>query len=116
MPGEPNNFVEASASAMLTYALAKGMRLGYLEGIDEGDSGVRVGNMSVGESAWEVVRATYNDLVAHFIVRNATGTLDYTGTSSIASLMVPKPDYSVSRSFVPPDYAAAVIISTRLEG
>ena len=98
MPGEPDNFVEASASAMLTYALAKGIRLGYLKGIDEGISGVRLRNVSGVESARDVVRATYNDLVAHFIIRNANGTLSYTGTSSIASLMVPKPDYSVGLS------------------
>lgn len=30
MPGKPGNYLEASASCMFTYALAKGVRLGYL--------------------------------------------------------------------------------------
>ena len=96
MPGKPDNFVEASASAMVTYALAKGIRLGYLDGTD---ADLRARNVRSAESALGVVRATYNDLVAHFITRNGNRTLDYMGTSIIASLMVPKPDYYVWRSF-----------------
>ena len=90
MPGKPDNFVEASASAMVTYALAKGIRLGYLEGgADLGPAGTKA------ESALDIVRATYSDLLTHFVVRNANGTLNYTGTSIVASLGVSKLDYSV---------------------
>ena len=115
MPGEPDNFVEASASAMLTYALAKGIRLGYLGGSDEGDAHHRIRNGSGVESARNVVRATYDDLVAHFIIRNANGTLDYTGTSIIASLMVAKLDYSVSHRYLPSHCPAAIIVSRGLK-
>ena len=100
MPGQPDNFVEASASAMLTYALAKGIRLGYLDGgvVDGGEHHHlrhRQSVLSAAESALDVVCAMYRDLLAHFIVREGNGTLDYMGTSVIASLHVPKPDYNV---------------------
>ena len=99
VPGGPDNFVEASASAMLTYALAKGIRLGYLEGVEEND--LRSQNvLRIAESAMDVVRATYNDLLTHFVVLNENNTLDYTGTSTIASLHIPKPDYYVCRAFL----------------
>ena len=107
MPGRTDNFVEASASALLTYALAKGIRLGYLGGVDDdGGADLRSQNVRGNESARDVVRATYDDLLAHFVVRTENGTLDYMGTSSIASLMVPKPDYYVCCSL--PVASAAV--------
>lgn len=99
VPGGPDNFIEASASAMLTYALAKGIRLGYLEGVDE--KNLRSQNvLSSAESALDVVRATYNDLLLHFVRLNENNTLDYTSTSIIASLHTPKPDYYVCRAFL----------------
>ena len=99
VPGGPDNFVEASASAMLTYALAKGIRLGYLEGVDKED--LRSQDvLSSAESALDVVRATYNDLLAHFVILSENNTLDYTSTSIIASLHIPKPDYYVCRTFL----------------
>ena len=99
VPGGPDNFVEASASAMLTYALAKGIRLGYLEGVDEKDLRSQY-VLSSAESALDVVQATYNDLLTHFVIVNGNNTLDYTSTSSIASLHIPKPDYYVRHTFL----------------
>ncbi|KAL5366540.1 Six-hairpin glycosidase-like protein [Aspergillus floccosus] len=104
-PGEPGNFVEASASAMVAYMLAKGVRLGYLPG-----SGVasawRTGERlqvqdprpgfrdSVGDpEVWAVARALYEDVVEHFVVRREDDTLDFLGTSIIASLHEEKPYY-----------------------
>ena len=111
MPGGPDNFVEASASAMVTYALAKGIRMGYLEGIDGGGTDLRSQKVLGAESALDIVRATYDDLLTHFVVRNENNTLDYTSTSIIASLHVPKPDYYVSCSFTIPS-AAIILLGT----
>ena len=94
MPGAPDNFVEASATAMVAYALAKGVRLGYLQDFDDYGAPPQQ-KLQGAESVLPVALATYNDLLAHFIVHNTNGTLDYTGTSIISSLHVPKPDYYV---------------------
>ena len=103
MPGAPSNFVEASATAMITYALAKGVRLGYLHGFD--DHGVHpYQKLRDVEDVLSITRAMYNDLLAHFIVHKNDGTLDYTGTSIISSLHVPKPDYYVHLALYPCDH------------
>ena len=109
-----DNFVEASATALLTYALAKGIRLGFIpddggslaDGNVDDDRGAthpqsqRRNNGSLGRSAMtQMVRAMYEDLVAHFIVRRDDGMLNFTGTSVIASLSVPRPDYYVCLFF-----------------
>ena len=110
-PGQVDNFVEASATALLTYALAKGIRLGFIPdddgsladgNVDDDDRGAthpqsqRRNNGSLGRSAMtQMVRAMYEYLVAHFIVRRDDGMLNFTGTSVIASLSVPRPDYYV---------------------
>ena len=109
-----DNFVEASATALLTYALAKGIRLGFIpdddgslaDGNVDDDRGAthpqsqRRNNGSLGRSAiTQMVRAMYEDLVAHFIVRRDDGMLNFTGTSVIASLSVPRPDYYVCLFF-----------------
>ncbi len=94
--GEVDNFVEASATAMVTYALAKGVRLGYLDRHAFDRDAVESQQSVQGvESVLDVARAMYGDLLAHFVVRNGNGTLDYVGTSVIASLHVPNPDYHV---------------------
>ena len=114
-PGQVDNFVEASATALLTYALAKGIRLGFIPdddgslagaNVDDDDRGAthpqpqRRNNGSLGRSAMtQMVRAMYEYLVAHFIVRRDDGMLNFTGTSVIASLSVPRPDYYVCLFF-----------------
>ena len=100
MPGQPGNFVEASASALLTYALGKGIRLGYFKSV--GDRGTDA------ESGLDVVRATYEDLLAHFVKRNENGILEYTNTSIVASLQVPKLDYDVCCLFSFIKFAAVI--------
>lgn len=67
-PGASVNFAEGSASALVTYALAKGARLGYLPSLVADTS-----------------RAMYWDIIENFVSRNGNGTLDYTGTSAMAS-------------------------------
>ncbi|KAL4894298.1 Six-hairpin glycosidase [Aspergillus ambiguus] len=78
-PGSADNFVEASAGALITFALAKGARLGYLADL-QGHVLTVAGKM-------------HHDLVAHFVVRNQNQTLDYLGTSAMASLHQPQVDY-----------------------
>ncbi|KAF4277025.1 hypothetical protein KXX16_000507 [Aspergillus fumigatus] len=109
-PGEPGNFVEASASAMIAYVLAKGVRLGYLPG--RSPSSETDGKHRAASSLWvqgprpgfrdpvqsqdvlAVARALYQDVVAQFVVRrHEDDTLDFLGTSIIASLHEEKPYY-----------------------
>ena len=107
MPGRADNFVEASATALLTYALAKGIRLGFFlldeeeekkeddDVADEIQSATYARPRKGSKNALHILRATYDDLVAHFVVPTHNNTLNFTGTSTIASLSVPKPDYYV---------------------
>lgn len=96
-PGKEGNFVEASATAMLVYALAKGKRYGYLKQekksmwayVNRGSQKI------VAEDAGEVIRSTYEDLVRNFITERANGTLDFQGTSVLSSLHVKNPDFEV---------------------
>ncbi|GIC93639.1 putative glycosyl hydrolase family 88 [Aspergillus udagawae] len=111
-PGEPGNFVEASASAMIAYVLAKGVRLGYLPGAGRSptletvgkhraSSYLRVQDPMPGfhdqvrsQDVLDVARALYQDVVEHFVVRRQEDdTLDFLGTSIIASLHEEKPYY-----------------------
>ncbi|ROV88062.1 hypothetical protein VMCG_10395 [Cytospora schulzeri] len=73
MPGREGNYIESSGSAMFTYALFKGHRLGYL-------------NDNVTATAPVVARRAYEYLTDAFIVRNTNGTLGYNGTVSVCSL------------------------------
>ncbi|WP_121613654.1 glycoside hydrolase family 88/105 protein [Mesobacillus foraminis] len=54
--GRDQNYLEASGSCMLTYALAKGIRLGYLSGIDS-----------------EVVFRSYEGIHKHFVTGDEKG-------------------------------------------
>ncbi|PKX89903.1 putative glycosyl hydrolase family 88 [Aspergillus novofumigatus IBT 16806] len=123
-PGEPGNFVEASASAMIAYVLAKGVRLGHLPGSGRSPTLEAVGKHRASsylrvqgpmpgfrdpvrsQDVLAVARALYQDVVEQFVVRRQEDdTLDFLGTSIIASLHEEKPYYEVrfvpfSRSYV----------------
>ncbi|KAI4593668.1 hypothetical protein KJ359_009152 [Pestalotiopsis sp. 9143b] len=74
-PGADGNYIESSGSAMFAYALLKGSRLGYLDGV----------NSSATNFADIGVRAT-DYLTSTFVVDNGNGTLGYNGTVSVCSL------------------------------
>ena len=80
-PGAPGNFIESSAGALITFALAKSLRLGYMRDMHD--------RVSV------LVRKMHQDLVKQFVGHNQQGTLDYFGTSAMASLHQLKVDYAV---------------------
>lgn len=65
----PGNYAESSASAMFIYALAKGVRMGYLPKHD-----------------LEVSRRGYDGLVQRFVRVDANCTLELTGTVKSAGL------------------------------
>ncbi|EED17831.1 cell wall glycosyl hydrolase YteR, putative [Talaromyces stipitatus ATCC 10500] len=68
--GREGNYIESSASAMFTYGLYKGVRLGYLPA-----SRYR-----------ETANKAYEYLVNTFVVKNQNGTLGWNGTVSVCSL------------------------------
>ncbi|KUI62612.1 Unsaturated rhamnogalacturonyl hydrolase YteR [Cytospora mali] len=73
MPGREGNYIESSGSAMFTYALFKGHRLGYLKD-----------NVTAGAPV--IARRAYEYLTDTFVVRELNGTLGYNGTVSVCSL------------------------------
>ena len=73
-PGAQGNFVESSGTALVAYALAKGVRTGLL--LDK----------TLKESAASTATKMVGDLVQNFVIENADGTLSFNGTSSVASL------------------------------
>jgi rhamnogalacturonyl hydrolase YesR len=73
-PGREGNYIESSGSAMFTYALYKGARLGYL---NHRGSNVR---------PTAIASKCYCHLVQDFVVDNMDGTLGYNGTVSVCSL------------------------------
>jgi rhamnogalacturonyl hydrolase YesR len=74
-PGRSGNYIESSGSAMFTYALYKGVRLGYL------------GNGKTPAAMYSAVASkAYRYIVDTFIVHNVNGTLSYNGTVSVCSL------------------------------
>ncbi|KAA8652877.1 hypothetical protein EYZ11_003135 [Aspergillus tanneri] len=110
--GEPGNFVEASASAMVVYALAKGAQLGYLPSSGRSPSSeIVVGHGASSylriqgtmrrshdqeqyQGVLDLARALYQDVIEHFVVRRQEDNLlDFLGTSIIASLHEDKPYY-----------------------
>ncbi|THZ72008.1 Six-hairpin glycosidase [Aureobasidium pullulans] len=68
------NFIETSASLMTAYSLLRSVRLNILE-----DTKLRIKAIKAGVGLWENIFETH-------VTRNANGTLDLSGTSSIASL------------------------------
>lgn len=73
-PVREGNYIESSGSAMFTYALLKGARLGYYSS----------GNMSAVST--EVGKRAYKYLGDTFVVHEADGTLGYNGTVAVCSL------------------------------
>ncbi|KAJ7160778.1 Six-hairpin glycosidase-like protein [Mycena filopes] len=71
-PGRAGNYIESSGSAMFTYALLKGVRLGYLED----DAALYTG----------VASRAYAYIADTFVVNNGNGTLGYNGTVAVCSL------------------------------
>jgi unsaturated rhamnogalacturonyl hydrolase len=65
----PGNYLEASASCMFTYALAKGVRMGYLPFINEANA----------RHAWQGIET-------HFIATHPDGTLTLHGTVKVGGL------------------------------
>ncbi|PLB48517.1 cell wall glycosyl hydrolase YteR [Aspergillus steynii IBT 23096] len=74
-PREEGNYIESSGSAMFTYALLKGARLGFLDLEDPAAS-------EIVESASKC----YRHLVTEFVAEEGDGTLGYNGTVSVCSL------------------------------
>jgi len=66
---EDGNYLEASASCMITYALAKGARLGYLP---QGDA-------AAAKKGWEGIQE-------HFVTTNPDGTVTLHGTVKVGGL------------------------------
>lgn len=97
-PGKEGNFVEASATAMLIYALGKGLRYGYIR-LEKKSAWVSLLQSSqrvLTEGVEDLVHSTYKDLVENFITERANGTLDFEGTSVLSSLHVTSPNFDVS--------------------
>jgi unsaturated rhamnogalacturonyl hydrolase len=67
--GERGNYLEASASCMFVYALAKGVRRGYLSA-----------------SYLDVARRGYRGILARFVKEDASGRLNLEGTVSVSGL------------------------------
>jgi len=68
-PKEPGNYFETSASCMFTYALAKGVRMGYLPQADEANA----------KRAWEGIQKK-------FVTTNPDGTITLHGTVKVGGL------------------------------
>jgi unsaturated rhamnogalacturonyl hydrolase len=67
--GQAGNYTEASASCMFVYALAKGVRMGYLPQSDE----------SAARRGWEGIQKT-------FVTTGADGLMELTGTVKVGGL------------------------------
>lgn len=72
-PGNVGNYIESSGSAMFSYGLLKGARLGYF------DNGFAAKAKKVAKRAYQYVTDT-------FIVYEEGGTLGYNGTVAVCSL------------------------------
>lgn len=103
-PGEPDNFLEASASAMMTFILAKALRLGYLDNVLVEKNFVMLQQLhhslpQIHEPQRQVegiVRSMFKELLRSFVVVNAKRELEFHGTSAMSSLHIDKLDYHVS--------------------
>ena len=85
-PGKKGNFAESSGTALVAYALAKGVTTGLLK-----DAELRT-------QANRTAMAMFKDLVQHFVIDNKNGTLSFNGTSSVASLSPNVVDFEVRLS------------------
>jgi unsaturated rhamnogalacturonyl hydrolase len=69
LPGKEKNYLESSGSAMFIYALAKGVRLGYLP-----------------EKYWKTAEKGWAGIQKEFIKVNPEGKTDWDGTVSVSGL------------------------------
>jgi unsaturated rhamnogalacturonyl hydrolase len=69
MPTAPKNYFEASASSMLVYTIAKGIRKGYLP-----------------TTYWANAKKGYDGIVKTFVGRNANGEVELKGTVKVSGL------------------------------
>jgi unsaturated rhamnogalacturonyl hydrolase len=65
----PGNYLEASASCMFVYALAKGVKKGYLN-----------------EEYWAVARKAYGGILAQFVTEDEGGLVNLDGICGVAGL------------------------------
>ncbi|KAI1120706.1 Six-hairpin glycosidase-like protein [Nemania abortiva] len=72
-PGREGNYIESSGTAMFSYALLKGARLGYLP-------------RKLAPTARTVGTRAQKYLTSAFVVKEANGTLSYNGTVAVCSL------------------------------
>jgi unsaturated rhamnogalacturonyl hydrolase len=69
MPTTPKNYVEASASSMLVYTIAKGIRKGYLP-----------------VTYWANAKKGYDGILKAFVDKNANGEVELKGTVKVSGL------------------------------
>lgn len=69
-PGRQKNYIESSASAMFTFSLLRGVRLGLIDA----------------DTYLAPAQKAYQALVDDFVVEKADGTLDWEGTVLVGSL------------------------------
>lgn len=69
MPSTPKNYLEASASAMLVYTIAKGIRKGYLP-----------------VTYWANAKKGYEGILKNFVDKNAEGQVQLKGTVKVSGL------------------------------
>ncbi|KAI0443364.1 Six-hairpin glycosidase-like protein [Xylaria telfairii] len=72
-PKREGNYIESSGTAMFSYSLLKGARLGYL-------------SRDLARTATKVGTRAQRYLTDHFVVEEADGTLSYNGTVAVCSL------------------------------
>ncbi|KAK0625807.1 cell wall glycosyl hydrolase YteR [Immersiella caudata] len=82
--GRRGNYIESSGTAMYTYGLLKGVRMGLFEG--------------TGEVYLQVARRAYEGMVEKFVKRDGRGMLTWEGTVRVGSLDG-RGDYQVSWRF-----------------
>ncbi|KAI3401945.1 hypothetical protein diail_6505 [Diaporthe ilicicola] len=88
-PGRENNYIESSASAMFTFSLLKGVRLGLIDAA----------------TYLAPAQKAYQALVDSFVVENDDGTLSWEGTVLVGSLNSDATfEYYTSISLSPDDY------------
>ena len=75
--GRQENFLESSATALFTYSLLKGVRLGFLDENITADTSMSP--VKVGIRAYEYMQRT-------FVVVNSNATLSWNGTVTVCSL------------------------------
>ncbi|KAJ5759177.1 hypothetical protein N7520_006333 [Penicillium odoratum] len=85
-PGRTGNYIESSGSAMFTYALYKGVRLGLLQDSNPQESLSQKPFGHLRTNYTSIATRAYRTLVDRFVVENPDGTLSYNGTVSVCSL------------------------------